>query len=158
MTSNHGSCCCWTTADNSRNRPRAARCRTVRHSGVSSIQYAVKVGDLQWVQIPSGQSVARPEALRAMEEATNSTGKNYRPGPAIIGRPKKFNSRPVAPPIARDEPYGENVEGISYLWDKRQNRRATLFANDAITRRNAGLVKGQHAAVLLRFRMATPAR
>ena len=38
----------------------------------SNSQYAVKVGDLQWVQIPSGQSVARPEAIRATKEATNS--------------------------------------------------------------------------------------
>jgi hypothetical protein len=30
-------------------------------------QYAVKVGDLQWVRIPSGQSVARPEAIRAAQ-------------------------------------------------------------------------------------------
>ena len=33
--------------------------------GVPKIEYAVKVGDLQWVRIPSGQSVARPEAIRA---------------------------------------------------------------------------------------------
>jgi hypothetical protein len=32
----------------------------------------VKVGDLQWVRIPPGQSVARPEATRAAEEETNS--------------------------------------------------------------------------------------
>ena len=30
-----------------------------------SIEYAVKVGDFQWVQIPPDQSVARPEAIRA---------------------------------------------------------------------------------------------
>jgi hypothetical protein len=34
-------------------------------------QYAVKVGDLQWVRILSGQSVARPEATRAAQEVTN---------------------------------------------------------------------------------------
>jgi hypothetical protein len=34
-------------------------------------QYAVKVGDLQRVQIPPGQSVARPEATRAAQEVTN---------------------------------------------------------------------------------------
>ena len=28
-------------------------------------EYAVKVGDFQWVRIPPGQSVARPEATRA---------------------------------------------------------------------------------------------
>jgi len=33
--------------------------------------YAVKVGDFQRVRIPPGQSVARPEATRAMEEVTN---------------------------------------------------------------------------------------
>ena len=34
------------------------------------ILYAVKVGDLQWVRIPPGQSVARPEATRAAKEVT----------------------------------------------------------------------------------------
>jgi hypothetical protein len=40
----------------------------------------VKVGDLQWVRIPPGQSVARPEAIRAMKEVTNSlkySGKSH---------------------------------------------------------------------------------
>jgi hypothetical protein len=32
--------------------------------GFRENQYAVKVGDLQRVQIPPGQSVARPEAIR----------------------------------------------------------------------------------------------
>ena len=36
------------------------------------IRYAVKVGDFQWVQIPPGQSVARPEATRATQEVTNA--------------------------------------------------------------------------------------
>ena len=40
--------------------------------GISSTQYAVQVGDLQWVRIPSGQSVARPEATRAAKEVTNA--------------------------------------------------------------------------------------
>ncbi len=40
--------------------------------GASSNEYPVKVGDFQWVQIPSGQSVARPEAIRAMQEVTNA--------------------------------------------------------------------------------------
>ena len=35
-------------------------------------EYAVKVGDLQWVRIPPGQSVARPEATRAAQEVTNA--------------------------------------------------------------------------------------
>ena len=39
---------------------------------VSETQYAVKVGDLQWVRIPPGQSVARPEATRATQEVTNA--------------------------------------------------------------------------------------
>jgi len=34
-------------------------------------QYAVKVGDLQWVRIPPGQWVARPEASRAAQEVRN---------------------------------------------------------------------------------------
>ena len=38
----------------------------------SKNQYAVKVGDLQWVRIPPGQSVARPEATRAAQEVTNA--------------------------------------------------------------------------------------
>ena len=33
--------------------------------GALSNEYAVKVGDFQWVQIPSGQSVAWPEATAA---------------------------------------------------------------------------------------------
>jgi NAD/NADP transhydrogenase beta subunit len=37
----------------------------------SENEYAVKAGDLQRVRIPPGQSVARPEATRAMEEVTN---------------------------------------------------------------------------------------
>ena len=44
------------------------------YSGVSPVLtnvYAVKVGDFQRVRIPPGQSVARPEATRAMEEVTN---------------------------------------------------------------------------------------
>jgi hypothetical protein len=39
---------------------------------VPKTQYAVKVGDLQWVRIPPGQSVARPEATRATQEVTNA--------------------------------------------------------------------------------------
>jgi hypothetical protein len=31
-----------------------------------------EVGDFQWVRIPSGQSVARPEAIRAAQEVTNA--------------------------------------------------------------------------------------
>ena len=37
----------------------------------SENEYAVKAGDLQRVRIPPGQSVARPEATRAIEEVTN---------------------------------------------------------------------------------------
>ncbi len=37
----------------------------VRHWSLT--QYAVQVGDLQWVRIPPGQSVARPEAIRAAQ-------------------------------------------------------------------------------------------
>ena len=40
--------------------------------GVPEYQYAVKVGDLQRVRIPPGQSVTRPEATRAAKEVTNS--------------------------------------------------------------------------------------
>ena len=32
----------------------------------------MNVGDLPWVRIPPGPSVARPEAIRAMKEVTNS--------------------------------------------------------------------------------------
>jgi hypothetical protein len=31
----------------------------------------VKVGDFQWVRIPPGQSVARPEAIRAAQEVSS---------------------------------------------------------------------------------------
>jgi hypothetical protein len=41
-------------------------------SDVPLYQYAVKVGDFQWVRIPPGQSVARPEAIRAAQEVTNT--------------------------------------------------------------------------------------
>ena len=40
--------------------------------GLREKEYAVKVGDFQWVRIPPGQSVAQPEATRAAEEVTNS--------------------------------------------------------------------------------------
>ena len=40
--------------------------------GIPKNEYAVKVGDLQWVRIPPGQSVARPEATRAAQEVTNA--------------------------------------------------------------------------------------
>lgn len=40
-------------------------------AGVLKNVYAVKVGDFQRVRIPPGQSVARPEATRAIEEVTN---------------------------------------------------------------------------------------
>ena len=44
-------------------------------------QYAVKVGDLQWVRIPPGQSVARPEATRAAQgpdsEYQNSSTRGF---------------------------------------------------------------------------------
>ena len=43
---------------------------------VPTTQYAVKVGDLQWVRIPPGQSVARPEATRAMKDRTASVNKS----------------------------------------------------------------------------------
>ena len=39
-------------------------------------QYAVQVGDLQWVRIPPGKSVARPEATRAMKDRTASINKS----------------------------------------------------------------------------------
>ena len=41
-------------------------------SDAPNIEYAVKVGDFQWVRIPPGQSVARPEATRAAQEETNA--------------------------------------------------------------------------------------
>ncbi len=46
-------------------------CKTRRVRDTSENEYAVKVGDLQWVRILSGQSVARPEATRAAQEVTN---------------------------------------------------------------------------------------
>jgi hypothetical protein len=42
-----------------------------RFLGTRRNEYAVKAVDLQRVRIPPGQSVARPEATRAMEEVTN---------------------------------------------------------------------------------------
>src|SRR6476660_374869 len=39
-------------------------------------QYAVKVGDFQGVRIPSGQSVARPEAIRVMEDPAACVNKS----------------------------------------------------------------------------------
>ena len=45
---------------------------------VPTTQYAVKVGDLQWVRIPPGQSVARPEATRAEQERATCVNKSSR--------------------------------------------------------------------------------
>ena len=45
-------------------------------SRVPATQYAVKVGDLQWVRIPPGQSVARPEATRAMKDRAACVNKS----------------------------------------------------------------------------------
>jgi len=39
---------------------------------VPSIEYAVKVGDLPRVRIPSSQSVARPEATSAAQEVNDT--------------------------------------------------------------------------------------
>ncbi len=44
----------------------------IRVKDVPNSEYAVKVDDFQWVRIPPGQSVARPEAIRAMQEETNA--------------------------------------------------------------------------------------
>ena len=44
--------------------------KQVMDQDVPQYEYAVKVGDLQWVRIPPGQSVARPEATRAANEVT----------------------------------------------------------------------------------------
>jgi len=41
-----------------------------------------------------------------------------RPWPAPQAIQEKFNSRPVAPTIFQNEPFGENVEGLSYFVDK----------------------------------------
>ena len=56
--------------------PREGQMSRFKHSHdrqdrVPTNVYAVKVGDFQRVRIPPGQSVARPEATRAMEEVTN---------------------------------------------------------------------------------------
>jgi len=48
------------------------------NSNVPSTQYAVKVGDFQWVRIPPGQSIARPEATRAAENRTASLNTRQR--------------------------------------------------------------------------------
>ena len=41
----------------------------LRDRCVANNQYAVKVDDLQWVRIPSGQLVARPEVTRAAKDS-----------------------------------------------------------------------------------------
>lgn len=46
---------------------------------------------------------------------------NYSPHPAFPipdADQKKFNSRLVAPTILRNEPFGENVEGLSHCGDQ----------------------------------------
>jgi len=63
--------------------PNAESQKLNRISGFQSNQYAVKVGDLQWVRIPPGQSVARPEATRAAK-----WGKSHLPI-RIVARPVK---------------------------------------------------------------------
>jgi hypothetical protein len=48
----------------------ATATETDAFGGRAYTQYAVKVGDFQWVRIPPGQLVARPEAIRAMKHRT----------------------------------------------------------------------------------------
>ena len=55
-----------------RNRARDSSYKLDSLEDASANQYAVKVGDLQWVRIPPGQSVARPEATRATKDRTAS--------------------------------------------------------------------------------------
>ena len=39
-------------------------------------------------------------------------------GPTLNTNQKKFNSRPVAPTFFRNEPFGENVEGLFHCGNK----------------------------------------
>ena len=41
----------------------------LRHIGVPEKEYAVKVGDLQWVRIPRGKLVEWSEATRAAKDS-----------------------------------------------------------------------------------------
>jgi hypothetical protein len=45
---------------------------------VSSTQYAVQVGNVQWVRIPPGQSVAQPEAIGAMMDQAGCVTRHQR--------------------------------------------------------------------------------
>jgi hypothetical protein len=59
------------------------------------MQYAVKVGDLQWVRISPGQSVARPEAIRVMKGQTASL-KTHQRVTLVNNGPIKKRIRPAS--------------------------------------------------------------
>ena len=59
-----------------------------------------EVGDFQWVRIPSGQSVARPEAIRAMEDRAACVNTRQQvtvfDDQLIARRPKHLTQDPAA--------------------------------------------------------------
>jgi hypothetical protein len=59
----------WAPTQARRDESEAFRVRFFR---MPQCEYALKIGGLQRVRIPPVPSVAPPEAIRAMKEATNS--------------------------------------------------------------------------------------
>ena len=65
---------CYTEASSNVNQGRNGQLNSLHQAVATALaldepktQYAVKVGDLQWVRIPAGPSVARPKATRAAQ-------------------------------------------------------------------------------------------
>jgi hypothetical protein len=52
--------------------------------------------------------------------------------PAPDPSDKKFNSRLVAPTVFRNEPLGENVEGLSYYGDQSYNSKLVFNSHTAM--------------------------
>ena len=52
--------------------------------------------------------------------------------PAPNASDKKFNSRPVAPTIFLEKPFGENVEGLSHCGDRSYSSTSVFNSHGAI--------------------------
>jgi hypothetical protein len=81
----------------------------------SSNQYAVKVGDLQWVRIPPGQSVARPDVTRAAQGRDWSSLKT-RQRVTFANKPPMNKLESITEPTVRSRILPLHLSPAELLW------------------------------------------
>jgi hypothetical protein len=110
-------------ASGRRSQPATTRCKSLSHEANSSqAQRPVRCASAA----RHCSEITQPRERRpvALELAVGSSPtwlahqSPYRSLPVCQSCQKKFNSRPVAPTIFRNDPFGESVEGLSYFRNK----------------------------------------